>query len=335
MNGTKQDQRLFPHPFSRAYWRQAASEVKSTRMLVFAALMIALRVALKQVSIPLTADLRINTTFIVNALGSMVMGPVLSAVCAVVTDTLGCILFPSGPYFFPFIFTEMAGSVVFALFLYRADVTPGRIILSRFSVNFLVNIVLQTPIMMWYYQVMLGKYYAPFDMLRIIKNLALFPLEALVLIVIMRPLLPEFRRAGFAVGSSEPLQVNRRAKALLLALAMAGVLSLGGYTWIHYNNTSLSASYTAQERYDRNVAVGAKVLEKHPEVDPAGAVCVIESAYPRAFSPVVTYTVAVYRAEIPPEEDREEALKALRGLSKSKAASSDRLERLFTETIGL
>ncbi len=83
------------------------------------------------------------------------------------------------------------------------------------------------------------------------------------------------------------------------------------------------------------MAVGAKVLEKHPEVDPAEAVCVIESAYPRAFSPVVTYTVAVYRAEIPPEEDREEALKALRGLSKSKAASSDRLERLFTETIGL
>ena len=37
---------LYKTPFSRAYWAQAASEFKSLRVLVFAALMIALRVAL-------------------------------------------------------------------------------------------------------------------------------------------------------------------------------------------------------------------------------------------------------------------------------------------------
>ena len=36
---------LYPHPFSKAYWRDAAAELKDTKMLVFAALMIALRVA--------------------------------------------------------------------------------------------------------------------------------------------------------------------------------------------------------------------------------------------------------------------------------------------------
>ena len=34
---------LYPHPFSKAYWRDAASELKDTRILVFAALMIAVR----------------------------------------------------------------------------------------------------------------------------------------------------------------------------------------------------------------------------------------------------------------------------------------------------
>ena len=45
---------LYTSPFSKAYWLDAAAELKDTHMLVFAALMIALRLVLKQVAIPLT-----------------------------------------------------------------------------------------------------------------------------------------------------------------------------------------------------------------------------------------------------------------------------------------
>ena len=58
---------LYAHPFSKAYWKQAASEFKKTKVLIFAALMIALRVVLKMVSIPVGPDLRINTAFFINA----------------------------------------------------------------------------------------------------------------------------------------------------------------------------------------------------------------------------------------------------------------------------
>ena len=40
---------LYKTPFTPAYWRDAAAEMKDTKMLVFAALMIAIRVALKLV----------------------------------------------------------------------------------------------------------------------------------------------------------------------------------------------------------------------------------------------------------------------------------------------
>ena len=109
---------LFKTPFSKAYWMQAASEMKNPRMLVFAALTIALRVALKAVKIPIAASIDIHTAFIVNAFGAMVYGPVVALMGAAISDTLGALLIPSGPYFFPFIFTEMAGSLIFALFLY-------------------------------------------------------------------------------------------------------------------------------------------------------------------------------------------------------------------------
>ena len=44
---------LYPHPFSKAYWRDAAAELKDTKMLVVTALMVALRIVLKPLAIPL------------------------------------------------------------------------------------------------------------------------------------------------------------------------------------------------------------------------------------------------------------------------------------------
>ena len=61
---------LYKTPFSRAYWHQAMSDFKSLRMLVFAALMVAIRIALKPVGIPRAADLRISAGF-----SSMPMAP--------------------------------------------------------------------------------------------------------------------------------------------------------------------------------------------------------------------------------------------------------------------
>ena len=135
--------KLFDTPFSKEYWKQAASELKNTKTLIFAALMIALRIALKSVSIYIAADLRISIEFRVNALGAMVFGPVVAIAGAAVSDTLGALLFPSGPYFFLFIFTEIAGSLVFALFFYKTRISVTKVILSRFCTNFFVNIVLQ------------------------------------------------------------------------------------------------------------------------------------------------------------------------------------------------
>ena len=148
MSNNQKSTALYPHPFSRAYWRDAAAELKDTHMLVFAALMIALRLVMKQVSIPITPTLRINTGYFVNALGAMVFGPVMAAICAAITDVLGYIIRPNGVYFLPFILTEIGGSVIFALFLYRAKVTTTRVVLSRFTINLLINVVLQTPIYM-------------------------------------------------------------------------------------------------------------------------------------------------------------------------------------------
>ena len=207
---------LYSHPFSKAYWRDAAGEFRDVRILIFTALMIALRLILKSVKIPVAPSLNINIQFFVNALGSMVYGPVVA-------------LLAGGPYFPGFLLTEMAGGLIFALFLYRAKITPVRVILSRFSVNFLVNIVLQTPIMVLYYQMVLGKSYAWFDLPRIVKNLVLFPFESVLLILFLRYAVPPLSRLGFIRSRVDDLRLDKKNILLLVVLTLVSAVAAGLY----------------------------------------------------------------------------------------------------------
>lgn len=255
MNRVNKSDALYPNPFSKAYWKDAAAELRDTRMLVFAALMIALRVALKGLAIPIAADLKINVAFFVNAFGAMVFGPVVAIVAAAISDTLGCLLFPSGAYFFPFIFIEIAGSLIFALFLYRARVTATRVILSRFCIDFFVNIVMNTPIMWVYYKMVLGKSYVIFQLPRIVKNLVLFPLESVLLTLFLVVMIPIGYRFHLVYDKGEGLRLQKRQIVLLAALFVIGAASVGGWYVYDYNTKNHASSLAAGEVADMNAAL--------------------------------------------------------------------------------
>ncbi|MBQ4574205.1 MAG: folate family ECF transporter S component [Clostridia bacterium] len=183
---------LFKTPFTPTYWKTAAYELKSIRMLVVAAILIAMRVALKSIYIPVGESLNITIGFFVNALGAMIFGPVVAVLGAAVSDTIGALLTSAsqGPYFFPFIFVEILGSLLFALFLYRTKLTPARVILSRFAVTLGCNLILNPLILSLYYQMVLDKNYTIFSIPRVIKNLVLFPAESLLLVIFLSAMLP-------------------------------------------------------------------------------------------------------------------------------------------------
>lgn len=182
--------------FSKEYWQSAVKNFGNTKILVFAALIIALRVAVKALRIPVAAGLYITFDCYVNALGSMIYGPVVALAAGAVSDTLGCLLFPSGPYFFPFIFVEMSSSFIFALFFWKRKITVAKAVLAKFTVNLICNILLTSVIMKWDYYVFYGlekaEAYNIINLARIAKNLIMFPLEALLIFIVLSALMPAF-----------------------------------------------------------------------------------------------------------------------------------------------
>ena len=338
---SKKTNNLYPHPFSKAYWRDAVAELKDIHMLVFAALLIALKLVMKQFAIPITPFLKINVSFFVTALGAMVYGPVMACLCGFITDVLGYLIRPDGIFFPPYMITEAAGGVVFALYLYRARTTTLRVMLSRFTISLGVNVILQTPIHMWYYALFMnGKQYTlAMAVPGMIKNILMFPIEAVLLALFLSVMLPITSRLGLTYtgrDAKQDLQFTKRQAVSLVVLFVVGVAGVMGYLSYYYKTTSLSAKYTAEQRYEENTRMTRVLAQEDPTLVPDTTVTTVESAYKKFLSDETTYTVAVYTVDENALFGYDQDLETIRGLSKSKAkavADDGVMEKQYTATV--
>lgn len=226
---SEKNRKLFTTPFSAEYWRLSVLEMKSIHVLVIAALLTALRIAVKSAKIMVGPDLTITFGFVVNALGSMIYGPVMAAITSAISDVLGAILFPSGAYFFPFTLVEMAGGVLFALFYYRAKITTARVVWGRFAVTAICNLILNPITLYYYYMLLMGKSYSIFSLPRIIKNLALFPVQSLILVIFFNALLPITNRLKLTHTGDTKLVIQKREIIMLVILTLVSALAVAGY----------------------------------------------------------------------------------------------------------
>ena len=226
---SEKNRKLFTTPFSAEYWSLSLKEMKSVKVLVIAALLTALRIAIKSAKIPIGPDLTVTFGFVVNALGSMIYGPVMAAITSAVSDILGAVIFPSGAFFFPFTLVEVLGGVLFALFYYRAQITTVRVVWGRFAVTAICNLILN-PIALYYYNTFLmGKSYAIFSLPRIIKNLALFPVQSLILVLFFNAMLPITNRMKLTHTGDVKLVIQKKEIIMIVLLTLVSALAVAGY----------------------------------------------------------------------------------------------------------
>ena len=292
---------VYKTPFSRAYWRDAASELRDTKMLVVTALMIALRVALKPLAIPLGPQLSIQTAMLATALGAMIYGPVVAIPAAMISDTVGFMIYPTGDYFLPFMLTEIASTMFYAIFLYRAEkVTPIRVMLSRFCICLFVNVILQQFIYAWWYSYIGNPEQAKESILgimtvaRIFKNLAMFPIEAVVLTLFLRFLMPVCKRAKLVFSREADMKFDKKQIITLVCLILVGSVTAVGYLAYRYNTSSRSADYKTEERVEIQKNMADLVVQRTDDWDDETIVTIVDSAYRGLFQDETDYTVAVY-----------------------------------------
>lgn len=181
---------MFLFMLSKEYWKSSTNKLKDVRMLAFIALMIALKIVIGFIRIPVGENLRISLTYIIVAIEGMVVGPVAGMTSAFITDNLSFILFPDGAYFPGYTLTAMLGSLFYSIFLYQKKVTWPRIILAKIMNNYLVNVLLGS---LWS-SILYGKAYLVYATTSLIKNTVLLPLEVILLMVVIKFIYPFLKR---------------------------------------------------------------------------------------------------------------------------------------------
>lgn len=179
---------IFKTPFSKAYWQESVKSFRSLRGMVFAALMVAVCVAVSYLpSIPVTPGGRtISLTFVPRALCSMVYGPIGALVFGAAEDTLSFLIDSGGyPYFPGYALTTMLGCFTYALFFYRTKITITKIFLAKLLTN-IQNVVLGT---LWT-SILYDKGYLVLMLDSAIKNLVTLPGFTIVLVVAFQALIP-------------------------------------------------------------------------------------------------------------------------------------------------
>ena len=334
MAKTNKSTALYPHPFSKAYWRDAAAEMKDIKMLVITALMIALRIALKPFAIYIGPQMAIQTATLATALGAMIFGPVVAIPAAIISDTIGFIIFPTGDYFLPFMLTEIASTMIYALCLYRAKPSATRVIIARFLICFAVNVVLQQFIFAWQYTYMGNPEKAKDSIMgimtaaRLFKNLFFFPIESIVITLFLKVLIPVTSRARLTYGGNKGLDFTKKQIIALVVLLVIGVGSSVAYLNYYYNNNSVTKDYSAEEVVEMNHQMHEIILQEDGAVDGETTLAVIEYAAKPFFGEETTYTVALYQAK-----EGAEITDSMWSYKKTPASKDENLVRIATVTI--
>ena len=217
----EKDNILFKTPFSIPYIRCAWKHLKSTRTLTVTALLCAFCALIDLFFLPVGgAFLRIYFSFLVAGLLCMIAGPMMAIPAGFLVDTLSFLFSGGDPagYFPGYALSSMLSYLIYALFFFRASLSLSRIFTARLTVNVLINVILGS---VWKH-ILYGNAYIVYFISGAIKNIALLPIEAALMLFLYRRMVPILQKMHLIPGTVE-VTVRRRDYVFS---AIAGVIGV-------------------------------------------------------------------------------------------------------------
>jgi len=157
--------------------------LKRTRTLTTTGLLLAIQIVLGSYgTIEVTDSLKISLSHLAVAPTAVFFGPVVAAMQGALSDIVGYLIKPTGPYFPGFTLATLLLGLIYGLALYKTKHTLPQIITARVTVMVLVNLLLNT--------VCLVMLYGPSRLatfpVRAFKNLVQMPFDCILLYSICR-----------------------------------------------------------------------------------------------------------------------------------------------------
>ena len=162
----------------RSRFADSLRALSRTRTITTVGLLLAIQMVLSSYGvIEVTDSLKISLAHLALTPTAILFGPVAAGLQGALSDILGFILKPTGPYFPGFTLTACLLGVIYGIALYKTKRTLWHVIAARVAVCLLLNITLNT--------VFLTMLYGPSRLatlpIRIVKNLIQLPIDCVLL----------------------------------------------------------------------------------------------------------------------------------------------------------
>ena len=162
--------------------KSSLGEIKNIHSLAMCAVLVALYVAIDTASVYVTPTMQLTFSFLVLGLLGYRFGHFTGTLAALACDLIAYVIRPAGPLHLGFTLSTMLTVLVFAIFLYEKPLKIWRVIVSKTVVNVGVNIVLNT----YWLSNLYGKAYIVLLFERVVKNIALLPVEIILLWFVLK-----------------------------------------------------------------------------------------------------------------------------------------------------
>ena len=171
-------------------FKQSFKEFFNTRNLVTMAMLCAVNVVTSWFSIPLSDTLKITFSFLSMSVIGYLYGPVCGMFCGFALDNIKFFIKPSGPYSPLWTIVEVCAGLLYGVLLYKKEATVVRCFVTKFIVSLLCNILL-TP---FFLSLMYSKGFIYYASTRIVKNLILWPIESILMYLILSKIVSHIRK---------------------------------------------------------------------------------------------------------------------------------------------
>ena len=182
--------------FTKDFWKSSISHFYNIKSICLMAIFVALMTVIGGVCSlnPIKiADRTVSLIFLFWPLLGILFGPLSSMVVAVLVDVLMFFIFPTGyPFYVGYTLAEMLIVFVSGLFFYKSNVSILKIVIFEFFLDIIVHVGIESffmnDIMMWHF----GEAFTVYVKGGFIKNIILFPIESVILYVLLSAMLPAF-----------------------------------------------------------------------------------------------------------------------------------------------
>ena len=162
-------------------FRDSAGELKNVKNLCIISLLLALRVCLNFLTLPLSDLCHVSFVFVVAGLTGGMFGPFVAALFGAIGDILSYIVHPLGCFFFGFTLSAMAAGLIYGLILYKNRFGVLRIVFAEIVVDVIVNVFMNT---LWINILFGMDFFELLFSVRIPKNLITIPINVVVFIML-------------------------------------------------------------------------------------------------------------------------------------------------------